>query len=715
MTSSLRPLFEPRTLALIGASRTPGTIGWQILDNLVRHGFLGTVYPVNPGARSVHSFPAWRSVREIPVEVDLAIVVVPGESVLKVVDECAAKGITSIVVISAGFREEGAEGARRERELVDLTRRYEMRMVGPNCMGVLNTDPGVSMNATFAPTMPPPGPISFLSQSGALGVTILDYAAEYGIGIRQFVSVGNRPDVSGNDLLEYWESDPETRVILMYLETFGNPRRFTRIARRVAREKPIVVVRPGRPAAREGQRARSQTAALAGADAAAGALLAQCGVHRAYSVEELFDLAMAFGALAPPRGNRVGIVTNAGGPGAIIAGGCEAEGLTVAELGPASRREIAALVRGEGQVENPVHMGPATSAEDYGVALDHVLGDPGVDAAIAAFVPPLGARQESLAQSVVRAARNHPETPVLAVLMSRHGLTERRAELQAAGIPVYIFPESAARALAALCRHGRWLERPVQAAATFAVDVQGIQVLLDKALGAGRTALRALETLDVLEAYGIPTRRPIPIASAEEAVGAAERLGYPVVLKAFSPQIGYGGDADPPLSPLRDPGRVRDEYQRLAGRAASGNGEEAAELFIAPVPAGGRELFLGMTTNPDFGPVLSFGLGGVHAETLRDVAFRIPPVTERDAEEMIGSIRSFPLLDGSRGEPRVRIDAIVEALQRLSQLVQDHPSIAEVDVNPLLATAEGVSVLDARIGIAAPAPEQSVRSGVSEP
>lgn len=700
MHSDLRPLFEPRSIALIGASRTPGTIGWQILENLVRHGYRGAVYPVNPGAVSVHSFPAWRSVREIPIDVELAVIVVPGDQVLSVVDDCAAKGVTSIVVISAGFREMGPEGAAREAALMERVRQYGMRMVGPNCMGILNTDPAASMNATFAPTMPPPGPISFLSQSGALGVTILDYAAEYGIGIRHFVSVGNRPDVSGNDLLEYWESDAETRVILMYLENFGNPRHFTKIARRVARRKPIVVVRSRGSVTRTGTSARSQSAALAGNHAAAEALLAQCGVHRAESVEALFDLAMAFAGLAPPRGNRVGIVTNAGGPGVILAEACEAEGLEVAELSASTREGLASLLGGRGDVLHPVHMAPATTPESYRRALDLVLADPGVDAAIAAFVPPLGATQEELAQSVVQAARSHPRIPILSVLMSRHGLPEGRAQLQAAGIPAYIFPESAVRSLAALYRHGRWLERPVQAPATYPVDSAAVSTVLADAGARRRNVLGLSETLAILEAYGIPTAPRQIVSTADDAVRFADGLDGPVILGLTTPGIGSGDEARPALQELRDPIQVRMGYEELVGRRRSeADGGAESEGWIAAQEKSGYELFLGMTTDPTFGPVLLFGLGGVHAETLRDVTFRIPPLTELEAEEMVRSIRSFSLLEGSHGEKPVRVTALVEALQRLSQLVQDFPEIAEVDLNPVVATRAGIQVLDARMAL----------------
>jgi len=683
---------------VIGASRRSGTIGWQIVDNLVRHGFEGAIFPVNPSARAVHSIPAWRSVREIPGEVDLAIVVVPKESVQDVVEECGARGVPAVVVISAGFRETGEAGAARERALVARVREMGMRLVGPNCMGVLNTDPAHSMNATFAPTMPPPGRVSFLSQSGALGVTILDYAADYGIGIRHFVSVGNKPEVSGNDLLEFWETDPETRVILMYLETFGNPRHFTRIARRVARKKPIIVVKSGRSVA-GARAASSHTGALAGKDSAVDALLAQCGVLRANSVEELFDLAMAFGSLPLPRGNRVAVVTNAGGPGIIIADACEAEGLEVAELTEETKAELRKIVPPEASVRNPVDMIASASPDTYRRALEIVMRDPGVDAAIAAFVPPLGIRQADVASAIVNAARTRPDCPTLAVLMGREGLPAGRAELRAAGIPAYIFPESATRALGSMHRYARWLQRPVQAPVRFQVDSEGARGILDQAEAEGRTRLLEHEAYALLDAYGIPVTPHVFARSVDEAVSAFTSLGGgPVVLKVVSPQIVHKTEVGGVLLDLRDPDAVRAGWEKLvASVEGQAPGAEIRGVLVTPFRRGGREMILGMTADPTFGPLLMFGLGGIYVETFRDVAFRVPPVTELEAHEMMREIRSFPLLEGVRGEAPVSLDEVANAIQRLSQLVLDHDRITSLEMNPLLATADGAMALDARV------------------
>jgi acyl-CoA synthetase (NDP forming) len=529
--------------------------------------------------------------------------------VLSVVEECGEKGVKGIVVISAGFKEVGGEGVKREELLLATVRRHGMRLVGPNCMGLMNTSADISMNATFAPTMPPRGATSFLSQSGAMGVTILDYAAEYGVGINEFVSVGNKPDVSGSDLIEYWEDDPGTRVILMYLESFGNTRHFPTIARRVSRKKPVAVVKSGRTKA-GALAASSHTGALAGADIAIDALLAQCGVLRADSIEELFDMAMAFEHLPLPRGNRVAIVTNAGGPGIIIADACESLGLDVVELAGETQTKLRKVFPAEASVRNPVDMIASATGQSFEMALKIVMADPGVDAAIAAFVPPLGIKQTDVAQSIVAAAGKLEDKPILAVLMGREGLPQGRAELREAGIPAYIFPESAARALAAMYRYRKWTERPLQEPEIFAVDRGLVEGILDRVQAAGRCQLTEVEALKVFEAYGIPTI-PYRVAHSEEAaVEAADELGYPVVLKILSPDVIHKTDSGGVRVDIRSPEEVREAYQSIlqAGRTAQPEARMEGVL-VESFLQGGREVIVGMSTDPRFGPILMFGLG----------------------------------------------------------------------------------------------------------
>jgi acetyl coenzyme A synthetase (ADP forming)-like protein len=696
---SLDAILRPGSIAVIGASRRPGTIGYQIVDNLLLHGFEGTVYPVNPSAPSIHSIRAFASVADLPEVPDLAVVVVPKESVLPVVEECAAAGVPGVVVISAGFKEVGGTGIARERKLLEVVRGHGMRMVGPNCMGVINTSGEMSMNATFAPSMPPAGPIAFMSQSGAMGVTILDYAAEYGIGVSQFVSMGNKADVSGNDLLGYWCDDDEVGVILLYLENFGNPRRFTRIAREVTRRKPVIAVKAGR--SRAGARAASShTGAMAAMDVATDALFAQCGVLRVDTVEELFDAAMAFGNAPMPAGPRVAIVTNAGGPGIIIADACEARGLEVAPLSPDARRRLREMLPEEASVANPVDMIASARAEEYGSVLEIVLADQEVDAVIAAFVPPLGVDAGDVARAIRAVAEGAPK-PVMAVLMGREGLPRGMAELHEARIPAFIFPESAARALAAMEKYRRWRARPAGEVRRFEdVDRERAARVMREAAAGGAALLPVPQAFEVLEAYGIPVAPYRVVRDAEEAAAAASELGLPAVLKAVAPGLSHKSEAGAVALELDEPDAVRDAYREMEVRSASWpDGVVMSGAVVQPMVRGGRETIVGMTLEPNFGPLIMFGLGGVYVEALGDVAFRIQPVTDVDAREMLTAIRGAPLLQGIRGEPGVALERLAEVLERLSQLVGEHPQIRELDVNPFLAFPEPdrCVAVDARI------------------
>ena len=701
MTTGLDAILKPRSIAVIGASRMSNTIGHQIFANLLRYGFTGAVYPVNPNASSIQSVRAYPSVGALPEPIDLAVIVVPKERVLDVARTCGQAGVRGLVVISAGFREIGGVGIDRERQLMDIVRQYAMRMVGPNCMGVLNTDPSVSMNATFAPAMPPPGRAAFVSQSGALGVSVLDHAAEYGIGISQFVSVGNKPDVSGNDLLEQWEHDPAVGVILMYVESFGNPRRFLELASRITRTKPIIAVKSGR--SKVGARAASShTGALAASDVAVDALLTQAGVLRAESIEELFDMAMAFTGRPLPRSRRTAIVTNSGGPGILAADAMETRGLELVELQPATIAQLKPLFPEEASVRNPLDMIASATPADYRTALDAVLRDPNVDSALAVFVPPLGVRQEDVAESIVTVAATHAQKPVLAVLMGSAGLPQGRAELHKAGIPAYVFPESAARGLAALRRQREWTARPVGSPPVIHVDRARAARALAGSCANGKRKLGELEALELLAAYGIPVAESRLAASPEEAARVAAELGFPVVLKAVSPELVHKTDVGgvrvgltTPMDVATSAAEMVDAVTRALPHA------HLTGLLVQSMVSGGRETIVGMSHDPAFGPLLMFGLGGIYVEALKDVVFRVAPIMPLDAHDMVRSIRGVALLDGIRGAPPVDFAALTDVLLRVSQLAIDHPEIAELDVNPLLAFSTGVKAVDARVLVAA--------------
>ncbi len=701
MSHSLDAVFRPQSVAVIGASRTPGTVGYMIIDNLLRHGFTGAVWPVNPKAQAVHGVPANPSVLDIPKEIDLAVIAVPKDYVAGVAEQCGQKGVRALIVITAGFKEVGGAGRERELALLEIARRYGMRIIGPNCLGVINSSEGVSMNATFAPSMPPPGPVAFMSQSGAMGITILDYASEFGIGIRYFVSVGNKADVSGNDLIEHWEQDPSVGVILMYLESFGNPRRFTRVARRVTRQKPIIVVKSGRTLA-GARAASSHTGALAGLDTATDALLAQCGVIRVDRVEELFDLAMAFSHLPVPHNENVAIITNAGGPGIIIADACEAGGLRVVELSAETQAKLRRDLPEEASVRNPVDMIATATAENYRIALETVLADGNISAAIAAFVPPLGVRQQDVAMAIVKAREAVPGKPVLAVLMGREGLPQGRAELGEAGIPGYIFPESAAQALAAMNRRRLWLERPAGKVQHFNVDEAAAQKALAATPGSeGWLPADAVQAL--LAAYGIPVIASRTASTAADAAGAAESIGYPVAAKIRSPDIVHKTEIGGVELDLRSAAEVRAAFQRIMQRVHEASPDARIEgVIIEQFVKGGREMIIGMSQDPSFGPVLMFGLGGIYVEALSDVVFRVQPVSDIDAREMIDSIRAAKLLRGVRGEPPADRELLAQVVQRVSQLVGDHSVISELDINPFVVFEKGGVAVDARVRVHRP-------------
>jgi acetate---CoA ligase (ADP-forming) len=697
--AGLDPILRPRSIAVIGASRSPNTIGHQVLRNLLHHGFGGAVYPVNPSAHAIGGVRAWPSIGDVPDEIDLAVIAVPKEHVCGVAEACGRAGVRALVVITAGFREVGPSGARLEEALMEIVRRHGMRMVGPNCMGVLNTEPGMAMNATFTSAMPPHGGAAFLSQSGALGVSVLDYAREYGIGISHFVSVGNKPDISGNDLLLYWEDDPAVTAILMYVENFGNPRNFLEIASRVARKKPIIALKSGRSTV-GARAASSHTGALAASETAVEALLEQAGVLRAGSIEELFDMAMAFGPQPLPRSRRTAVLTNSGGPGILAADAMETCGLTLPELGEATVERLRSRLPEEASIRNPLDMIASADPPGYRAALRALLDDDGIDAVLSIFVPPLGVRQEDVAEAIVGAAGERPDKPVFAVLMGRDGLPAGRAGLHAAGIPAYIFPESAARAIAALNRYREVLERPPRTPPELDVDHAAARTIIDGALARGAERLDELESLALLSAYGIATAPARLASTAEAAVEAADAVGYPVVMKIVAPEIVHKTDVGGIVLGIADEAGVRQAFERIVATATEKvPGATVRGVLVQRQLGGGTETIAGMARDPEFGPLLMFGLGGIFVEAMRDVSFRIAPIDAADAAQMLDRLRGAAILKGARGRAPADQDALTATLLRLARLSLDLPEIAELDINPLLALPDGAVALDARVAL----------------
>jgi acyl-CoA synthetase (NDP forming) len=659
---------------------------------------------------------AYPSIGAVPEPVDLGIIVVPKQAVIPAAEECGQNGVKGLIVISAGFREVGTEGAERERELVKVIRRYGMRMIGPNCMGVLNANPALSMNATFAPSWPPYGRLAFVSQSGAMGLSVLDYASEYGIGISQFVSMGNKPDVSGNDLLLQWEHDDTVDTILMYVENFGNPRNFLQIASRISKRKPIIVVKSGTSAV-GARAASSHTGALAASDTAVDALMHQAGVIRAGSVEELFDIAMAFSGQPLPKSRRTAVMTNSGGPGILAADALAMNGLKVPRLQPETLEKLRPHFPAEASIGNPLDMIASAKPSGYRAALDALLSDPNIDSALAIFVPPLGIKQADVAEAIaeigtrhkdkpvlgVLIGTRHKDKPVLGVLMGREGLPQGKAELHEAGIPAYIFPESAARALATLCRYREWTERPALETPTYSVDRTRAREIIDRAVVGGLSKLSEIDTLDLFDAYGVPVAPARLATSADDAVRIGEDLGYPVAMKIVSPEIIHKTDVGGVVLGCDEAHEVREAFGQIVGNVEQHNPEATISgVLVQRMVKGGRETIVGVTRDASFGPMTMFGLGGVLVEAVQDVVFRIAPLSQNDAHDMVRGLRGFKILEGIRGQRPVDLAALEEILLRVSQLASDIKEISELDINPLLSFTDGAMAVDGRVMIAIP-------------
>jgi acetyl coenzyme A synthetase (ADP forming)-like protein len=705
--ASLEPFFTPRSVAVIGASREERAIGRLVLDRLLQGGFSGPVYPVNPEAHSVAGVRAYPSILDVPDEVDLAIVAVPAARVIEVVDECARQRVRALVVLSAGFAEIGEQGRALQDRLVEKVRAHGMRLIGPNCMGILNTAEDIRLNATFAPMMPVRGRVAMSSQSGALGLAILAAADELGLGLSMFVSVGNKADVSGNDLLQYWESDPETDLIVLYLESFGNPRKFARIARRIAQTKPILAVKSGRSAA--GSRAaRSHTAALASSDRAVDALFRQAGVIRADTLEELFDVAAVLTSQPLPAGNRVAIVTNAGGPGILCADACEANGLTLPELPPETLTELRTILPPTAGLSNPVDMIASAGPVAYEAVVQMVLRAANVDALIVIYTPAGMAGTEAVAAAIQRgvaaAAATGHEKPVLACVVSGQGRPDvlRATNTDGAAgrvIPWYRFPEPAARALARAVRYGEWRTRPSgQVPHLDGVDAAAARAVVQQALRErGEGWLRPEEVPRLLAAAGIALPPSQVVATPDQAAAAAAAIGFPIAVKVVSSTLVHKSDVGGVALDLETAEEVRAACARMLESVPR---ETLVEGFLVQrMVAGGVETIVGVADDPNFGPLLAFGLGGTAVEVLNDVALRITPLTDADAKEMVRSIRGLPLLQGYRGRPPCDLDAVEQLLLRISWLVDEVPQVAEMDLNPVtvFAPGAGLATVDARV------------------
>jgi acetyl coenzyme A synthetase (ADP forming)-like protein len=694
--AALRAVFLPQSIAVVGASRNVHSVGGLVFDNLRQGRYQGAVYPVNPATTVVQSVAAYASVADCPSVPDLVIVCVPAEHVVDVVTDAAQAGTPAAVIISAGFREVGPEGVEREEQLLDIARRHGIRIVGPNCMGVMNAGGDLRMNATFSQVFPDPGTVAFSSQSGALGLAILAAAKRLGLGMSSFASVGNKLDISGNDLIQYWESDPATDVILLYLESFGNPRKFGRIARRVGRSKPIVAVKSGRTVA-GGRAASSRTGALAAGDVAVEALFRQAGVVRTETLSELFSVASVFANQPLPSGRRVGILTNGGGPGILAADACEAIGLEVAQLAPETCDELRSFLPAETGIGNPVDMVASTSAQTYGRALRTLAGDPNIDMVLVIFIPPVVTSADDVAEEIV-AARDDIDAavPLVSVFMSEAGMPPRLTE---AGIPGFGFPEDAARALGQVAQYALWRRRPLgHVVEVTDVDEVAARTVVDQALtGDGEVWLSAGQTEELLRSFGIPTARTRTVTTPEQAADAQRALGTAVAVKLAAPV--HKTEIEGVRLGIETPDAAAEAVRDITVALRDYGREDllSAGFMVQEMVTDGREMMVGVSQDPTFGPVLMVGLGGMLAELVADVSVRIHPLTDSDVDDMLVNLRGYPLLIGYRGSEPVDVLALKNLLFRLSALVEAVPEIAELDLNPVFVRTTGVAAVDARI------------------
>ena len=704
--AAMRAVFRPSSIAVVGASRDRTTIGGLAFSHLIGGGYSGAVYPVNDSASHVQSVSAYASLSECPTVPEMVLVCVPAPVVGDVIREAGQLGVSAAVIISAGFAETGEEGAQREAELMILARAYGMRIVGPNCMGVLNAATDVRMNATFSAVFPEPGRVAFSSQSGALGLAILAAARRLGIGLSSFASVGNKADISGNDLLQYWENDPDTDVILLYLESFGNPRKFGRLARRIGRSKPIAAVKSGRTGA--GTRAASShTAALAAGDVAVEALFRQAGVIRTDTLEELFDVTTVLANQPLPPGGRVAILTNGGGPGILAADACESNGLLVPELSETTRHRLREFLPGAAATRNPVDMVASATPKAYGKALRILAEDASVDALLVIFVPPVITSAEEVAAAIADAttdiARHEAEgsgLPVVSVFMAEQGIPDL---LRSAHIPSFDFPEDAAKALGRVARYAQWRRTPLGNVVEISnVDENAARAVIDEALteGVDKTWLTAEQVDRLLRAYGISTAASEVVTTAEEAAQAHARLSSPTAVKVAAAvhKTELGGvrlGIDSPEAAMEAVQSITAALEEAGEYQATQSG-----FLVQEMVGDGVEMVVGVSYDPLFGPTMLVGLGGTMVELLSDVSVRIHPLTDLDVEEMLTSLKGYPLLTGYRGSEPVDVEALKALLFRLSAMVEAFGEIDQIDMNPVFVRRRGVSCVDVRIRVA---------------
>jgi len=703
--ASLRAFLNPRSVAVIGASRRPNTIGNFVFRNLIQQDFKGVVYPVNPNAEVIAAIKAYPSILDIPGDIDLAIIAIPADKVQQVVEESAHKGARGVVVLSTGFADVGGEGIERQNKLLTTIRSYGMRMLGPNCMGMINTNPEINLNATFSNVVPPHGNIAFATQSGVLGSAILMYATSLHIGLSTFVSIGNRADISSNELLQYWEDDPDTDVVLLYLESFGNPRKFTRIARSITAKKPVISLTGNRGTAQT-RKVTSHTGAMATDQAATEALYKQAGILRADTLEDLFDTGSLLANQPLPQGNRVAIISNAGGPALLTAEACRGRGLEVPQLSIEITSQLKALLPSRANVSNPIDMSPEVSIGQYGDALKLLLKDTNVDMVVVIFIAPITRMSEEFSAVIREVAPLYRESgkPLVTSFLGLRGAGIELGPHERRVVPSFAFPESTAGALSRAVEFSQRLKRPAGKIPEFPdIDKERADHIISSALeksGRSQVWLDAEAILGLFECYGIKFVTLKMARTPSEAVAAAEEIGCPVAVKILSPSISHKTDVEGVILDCRAGDEVEKAFAKIRENLEGvGKSAEMEGVIIQKMVQGGVEVIVGVTQHPAFGPLMMFGLGGIYVELFQDVTFNIHPLTDIDAHEMIKSVKAYQLLEGWRGSKRADIPAIEELLLRISAMADNHPQILEMDLNPVKVLPEGqfYLVVDGRI------------------
>ncbi len=695
----LKPFFQPDSVAVIGASSNPSKLGHAVLKNLVDGGYAqrGMVYPINPGANSILGHKAYPSVLDVPASIDLAVIVIPYPQVPDALRECGQKGIPAAIVISAGFREAGMEGFERERELIQIAKEYNLRLIGPNCLGVIDTF--TPLNASFSAGTPPSGPMAFMSQSGALGTAVLDIALAGRLGLSKFVSLGNKADVSEIDLLQAWKDDEHTRVILIYTEGMPNGEEFIRVARQITPKKPVIAIKSG--VTQSGSRAvSSHTGSLAGSEQAYQAAFNQAGILRAESMQALFDMALAIGYQPELRGNRIAIITNAGGPGILATDALERAGLSMARFEIETIHALEQYLPDAASAANPVDVLGDARADRYQFAMEKVIADPNTDGLMIVLTPQAMTDIEATAEAI-GALADATDKPILACFMGEARVEKGIEILNRFGVPNYPFPERAADAFRAMAKYQEIKSRQTSQTQPIEADIKQVQTVITRVRSEKRTTIGDSEARDILQAYGLHIPRSEIASSPERAIEIASQIGYPVVLKIASPDILHKTDVGGVKVGLQNAEAVQDAFELMVYRAQRYIPEARIWgcLVQEMAPAGGLEVLVGMNRDPQFGPLVTFGLGGIYVEILKDVTFRIAPFSREEAEAMIGEIRAHALLDGVRGKPPMDKEAILDTIMRIGQLVQDFPEIAELDINPLMVYphGQGAIAIDMRL------------------